>query len=115
MSSVSPAPSISEFEAHAGEAAAFLKALGNQHRLLVLCWLAEAKEASVGELAQRVGLSQSALSQHLARLKADGLVAFRREAQTLYYQVANPAVLRTLALLKTLFCPDFPQPPETIE
>jgi len=62
-----------------------------------------------------VGLSQSALSQHLAKLKGDGLVTFRREAQTLYYQVVSPAALHALALLKNLFCPDLPQVPEAAE
>ncbi|MBV9996701.1 MAG: helix-turn-helix transcriptional regulator [Caulobacteraceae bacterium] len=109
MSLRSPAPSLSEFETCAAEAAEFLKLLANENRLLVLCWLAETKEASVNALAQKVGLSQSALSQHLARLKDDGLVSFRREAQTLYYQVSDPRVLRALALLKDLFRPDFPK------
>jgi ArsR family transcriptional regulator len=104
----SSAPTVAEFEAHAAEAAEFLKLLANQRRLLVLCSLAEMKESSVNALAHTVGLSQSALSQHLARLKEDGLVTFRREAQTLYYQVSDPRVLRTLALLWSLFCPDFP-------
>ncbi len=108
MSTVSSPPSISEFEAHAADAAAFLKRLANEHRLQVLCWLAETREASVGALAERFGLSQSALSQHLAKLKDDGLVTFRREGQTLYYRLSDTRVLRTLALLKDIFCPEFP-------
>ncbi len=72
---------LSEFENQAGEAAAFLKVLANEHRLLVLCHLVDASEASVTALAAAVGLSQSALSQHLAKLREDGLVSFRRDSQ----------------------------------
>lgn len=61
---------------------------------------------SVGQLATQIGLSQSALSQHLARLREDGLVAFRREAQTIFYRVADPNAGRLLALLRDIFCPD---------
>ena len=74
----------------------------------MLCSLTETEEASVNTLARRVGLSQSALSQHLAKLRDDGLITFRRDAQTLYYQVSDPRVLSTLSLLKSLFCPDLP-------
>jgi DNA-binding transcriptional ArsR family regulator len=60
---------------------------------------------SVNMLADRVELSQSALSQHLARLRDDGLVTFRREAQTLYYRVADPRVITIMKTLKKAFCP----------
>jgi DNA-binding transcriptional ArsR family regulator len=106
MASHLAAPTLTEFEVHAAEAAEFLKLLANERRLLVLCRLAEMKEASVNALAHAVGLSQSALSQHLARLRDDELVTFRREAQTLYYRVSDRRVLRVLALLKNLFCPE---------
>ena len=65
---------------------------------------------SVGELQARIALSQSALSQHLARMREEGLIAFRREAQTLYYRIEHPEVARLMAPLKTLFCPN--KPPE---
>lgn len=75
----------------AARAAALLRAVGNEHRLLVLCLLIEQGEASVGTLLEQVRLSQSALSQHLARMRDEGLVTFRRDAQTLYYRIADPA------------------------
>lgn len=97
---------LSEFALQAGEAAAVMRSLSNEARLLVLCHLSEAFELSVGELNKRVGLSQSALSQHLARLREDGLVTTRKEAQTVYYRVAEPKVHRVLALLHELYCPE---------
>ena len=83
-----------------------MKLLSNEARLLVLCNLAEAFELSAGELTRRIGLSQSALSQHLALLRENGLVTTRKEAQTVYYCVAEPKVQRVLALLHELYCPD---------
>jgi DNA-binding transcriptional ArsR family regulator len=97
---------LSEFSLQASEAAAVLRSLGNEARLLVLCHLSEASELSAGELTRRVGLSQSALSQHLARLREDGLVTTRKEAQTVYYRIADPKVHRVLALLHELYCPE---------
>jgi DNA-binding transcriptional ArsR family regulator len=91
--------------AKAGLAAQYLKLLANEHRLLILCQLATKGETPVNDLADAVGLSQSALSQHLARLRADGLVTFRREAQTLFYRVADRKALRLLTALKGIFCP----------
>ena len=90
----------------AGEAAALMKALSNEHRLLVLCHLVSEEELTVGALVERVGLSQSALSQHLARLRSEGLVSFRREAQTLHYRIADRRAAQVLALLRDLFCPE---------
>lgn len=89
----------------AGRAAALLRAVGNEHRLLVLCFLIEVGEASVGTLREQVPLSQSALSQHLARMRDEGLVTYRRESQTLYYRIADPAVQRLVETLKAIFCP----------
>lgn len=91
--------------AGAAEAAALLKAVGNPHRLLVLCLLIEREEMSVGALLEHVDLSQSALSQHLARMREEGMVAYRREAQTLYYRIADPRIERLIATLKDIFCP----------
>jgi DNA-binding transcriptional ArsR family regulator len=95
----------SQFEAHAGEAAQFLKLLSNEHRLLVLCHLMTSGEASVTALVEQVGLSQSALSQHLAKLREDGLVAFRRQSQTLFYRVSDERAERVLGVLMDIFCP----------
>lgn len=88
---------------NAGAASRLLKAMANEHRLLVLCHLLEG-ERSVGELNAELELSQSALSQHLAVLREDGLVATRREAQTIYYRVASPAVETVLAALHGIYC-----------
>src|ERR1700754_3961383 len=72
----------------AGEAAQLLKLMGNEKRLLILCFLAARGEMTVGEIVGVVKLSQSALSQHLGKFRADGLVAYRRNSQTLHYRVA---------------------------
>ena len=96
---------IAELERKAGEAADLLKLLANENRLLILCRLVIVGEMSVGDLAEAVGLSQSALSQHLARMREDGLVATRREAQTVFYRIADPNAARLLALLKNIYCP----------
>lgn len=89
----------------AEQAAAMLRTLGNEHRLLLLCLLIEHGELSVGEMHAHVDLSQSALSQHLARMRDDELVASRREAQTVHYRIADPRVETLVAALKKTFCP----------
>lgn len=94
------------FSRHAAEAVGLLKALASAPRLLVLCYLAELGEMSAGDLTRQVGLSQSALSQHLARLRQEGLVATRKEAQTVFYRVCDPKADQLLALLHDLFCPE---------
>ncbi|MDP3747542.1 MAG: metalloregulator ArsR/SmtB family transcription factor [Phenylobacterium sp.] len=95
---------IARFEASATEAAKLLRALGNERRLMILCQLADG-ERSVGELQPLVGLSQSALSQHLAVLREEGVVATRREAQTIWYRIEDPAALKVVATLAEIFCP----------
>lgn len=97
---------LAEFGEQAQEAAALLKAMANESRLLVLCHLAESGELSVGQLVDRVGLSQSALSQHLARLREEGLVGTRKQAQTVYYRLCDPRAKELLTLLHDLFCPE---------
>ncbi len=88
---------------HAGEAAQLLKALANEKRLMVLCLLAEG-ERSVGQLNAELDLSQSALSQHLAVLRADGLVETRRAAQTIYYALAAGPAQRIIETLHGIYC-----------
>ena len=100
----STAVAASDFTRQAGEAVSLLKVMANEIRLLVLCHLAEADELSVGELMDRVGLSQSALSQHLALLRQDGLVSSRREAQTVYYSLAPGPAGRILETLHGIYC-----------
>jgi ArsR family transcriptional regulator len=92
------------FEAQAAKAAAMLRALANERRLLVLCQLAEG-ELSVGALQQRLAISQSALSQHLAVLREESLVATRRESQTIYYRIQDPAAAKLIATLADIYCP----------
>ncbi|MDI3471364.1 MAG: Transcriptional regulator, ArsR family [Pseudolabrys sp.] len=96
---------IADLEKKAGDAAHFLKLLANEQRLLILCRLAVAGEMSVGELVEAGDLAQSALSQHLAKLRQDGLVATRRDAQTIYYRIGDARAARLLATLKNIYCP----------
>ncbi len=97
---------MQEFEAKASEVAAILKAVANERRLMLLCKLLDMGEANVGTLADAVGLSQSALSQHLTVLREQGIVAYRRESQTLHYRLEDPRAARVLATLKDIFCPE---------
>lgn len=94
---------IAELRSNAGQAAELLKAMSNENRLLILCHLGE-KELSVSELNQYIDLSQSSLSQHLARLRNDGLVKTRRESQTIFYSIANQSVVRLIGFLQQEFC-----------
>ncbi|WP_172449343.1 ArsR/SmtB family transcription factor [Bowmanella denitrificans] len=89
----------------AARAAAFLRSLGNEHRLQILCRLAEG-ELNVGELHKTFALSASAFSQHLAVLREQGLVQCRKEAQSIYYRIQDPDTLRFMQLLKDKFCPE---------
>jgi ArsR family transcriptional regulator, virulence genes transcriptional regulator len=88
----------------ATRAAALLRLLSNEKRLMILCQLVEG-ELSVGQLQTRIGLSQSALSQHLALLREHGAVATRRESQSIFYRIADHSVLRVIETLADLFCP----------
>jgi DNA-binding transcriptional ArsR family regulator len=94
------------FETQAGSAASLMRALSHEHRLLVLCHLLTAGELSVSQLVNRVGTSQSALSQHLSKLREEGLVATRKEAQAVFYRIGDPRAEQVLALLHDLFCPE---------
>ncbi|MDE2599450.1 MAG: helix-turn-helix transcriptional regulator [Rhodocyclaceae bacterium] len=89
----------------AAEAAALLQAVGNPKRLLILCLLIANGEMTVGALNEMIVLSPSALSQHLAKMREEGLVSYRREAQTLYYRIEDPNVIKLIATLKDIFCP----------
>jgi ArsR family transcriptional regulator, virulence genes transcriptional regulator len=89
----------------AAQAAEFLKALGNENRLLILCHLSEG-EMSVSELETALGLRQPTLSQQLARLREDELVDTRRDGKTIYYSLASDEVRKMLELMYTLFCSD---------
>ena len=96
--------SLAGFEEKATEAATMLKALSNEKRLMILCKLLEHGEMSVNALIAHVGLSQSALSQHLARMREEKIVDTRRDAQQIFYRVADPRVQKIIATLKKTFC-----------
>lgn len=100
----SKAFNIRGFEKSATEVAGILRAIANERRLMILCKLVEWGEANVNSLAESVGLSQSALSQHLARMREEGLVTYRRESQTLWYRVADPRIEQLFATLHRLYC-----------
>ncbi len=100
LSTLSP----DRFQGNAGEAARLLKALSNEKRLMILCQLGDGERA-VGELLPLVSLSQSALSQHLAVLREEGLVAGRREGVSILYRVSDPAAQKIIAVLADIYCP----------
>lgn len=87
----------------ADQAAHLLRALSHGARLRVVCELVDG-ERSAGDLVRASRLSQSALSQHLAKLREEGLVATRRDAQTIYYRIADPKALQLLKVLYELYC-----------
>lgn len=94
---------IEQMRTHAPDAAGLMKALGNESRLMILCTLAEG-ERSVGDLNAMIPLSQSALSQQLARLRGHGIVTTRRESQTIYYSLAEGPADRVIHLLHDIYC-----------
>ena len=89
----------------AGKASELMKTLGHKDRLMVLCHLSSG-EKSVGELAGLLDIPQSPLSQHLARMRKEALVATRREAQTIFYSIASPEAARLVQLLHEIYCSD---------
>lgn len=103
-----PAPRIAraarEMRPHAARAAALMKALGNEQRLMILCHLVSGP-LSVGELNERLPLSQSALSQHLGILRQSGIVITRRESQSIIYSLPQGVVTRIIELLHEKYCP----------
>ncbi len=92
------------FEESAERAACLLRALANERRLLILCQLGDG-EQTVGALLAHSKLSQSALSQHLALLREEGIVATRRSGQTIFYRIADPAAVQVISTLAAIFCP----------
>ncbi|PWE18499.1 transcriptional regulator [Marinicauda salina] len=96
-------PQLAELQAQAGEAARFLKQIANEKRLLILCRLASG-EATVSELCEVADLSQSAMSQHLSRMRAEGLVDGRREGLQVFYRLADERCLGMLRHLRAQFC-----------
>lgn len=90
-------------EDNAGEASEFLKAMASPHRLMLLCLMADG-EKSVSDLTEELGLRQATVSQHLARLRQEGLVTTRREAQTIYYSIANKTAAAIIQVLYKAYC-----------
>jgi DNA-binding transcriptional ArsR family regulator len=100
---MNPVINLERIQNNARRASTLLKAMSNQHRLMILCQLVPG-EKCVGELESIVGLSQSALSQHLARLRRDNLVSTRREAQTIHYSLAGEEASAVIETLYGLYC-----------
>ncbi|MGE4351522.1 MAG: metalloregulator ArsR/SmtB family transcription factor [Bdellovibrionales bacterium] len=100
---------IKSFCARAEQAACLMKNLANAHRLMILCRLHQG-ECSVGALESTVAIAQSALSQHLARLRRDGIVTTRRESQTIYYRLADERTAKMIKELYALYCDGTPTP-----
>src|SRR6478735_11834237 len=101
-------------EAKATEVAGILRALANERRLMILCKLVEWGEANVGSLVEAVGLSQSALSQHLAKMRDEGIVTTRRESQTIWYRIADPRIEQLFVTLHDLFCRPVTEPSKRV-
>ena len=95
---------VDDMKSASAEAASLMRALAHEGRLLVLCALCD-HEYAVGDLVTMTGLSQSALSQHLAKLREAGFVATRRESQTIHYRLADPAVRSVIEVLYKNYCP----------
>ena len=95
--------SLARLQKRAGHAATLLKVMANPNRLIILCQLAEGEKA-VGELERVVGLSQSALSQHLSVLRQQGVVTTRRSAQSIFYSLASKEVETIMLALHDVFC-----------
>ncbi len=93
------------FPEQAKQASDFLRILANENRLQILCLLIEHGEMSVGQINAMTTLSQSALSQHLAKMRDEGLVSYGRQSQTLYYRICDDRAARIIMVLKEIFCP----------
>lgn len=93
-----------DMQAHAAQAAEFLKAIANEHRLMILCTLING-ELCVSDLNTTVTLSQSALSQHLASLREAGLVTTRKKSQTVYYKIHGTNAMKIIRVLQSIYCP----------
>ena len=97
-------PTIEALADEADNVAKLLKLLGNANRLRILCQLVDGPDKSVNHLADTLKISQSALSQHLAKMREDGLIKGNRDAQTIYYSISDPNAEQLLGVLKDLYC-----------
>lgn len=105
MTTTTQMMSAQALEQRAAQAASLLKAMSNPHRLLILCMLVDAPGTGAGDLAVATGLSPSATSQHLARMREEGLIDNVRQAQRVLYSIKDDAVKQIIGTLKGIFCP----------
>lgn len=94
---------LEKMRSSAADVSDLLKLLGHPDRLMVLCQL-KFGEQSVGELSRNLGVKQSPLSQHLARMRHEGVVTSRREAQTIFYSITDPKITQVISVLYELYC-----------
>jgi DNA-binding transcriptional ArsR family regulator len=94
---------LEKMQSSAADVSDLLKLLGHPDRLMVLCQL-KFGEQSVGQLSRNLGVKQSPLSQHLARMRHEGVVTSRRDAQTMFYSIADPKIAQVVAVLYDLYC-----------
>ena len=92
-------------QASAERASNMMKLLGHPHRLMILCEL-KLQERSVGELSEKLGISQSLVSQHLARMRHEDVVDSRRDAQVVFYSLKEGAASDLIAVMYEIFCKD---------
>lgn len=97
---------LTHLQQQALQACSLLKSMSNPHRLLILCMLIDAPGTPAGELSAVTGLSPSATSQHLARMKEEGLIESQRQAQRVNYFIKDEAVKKIISTLKGLYCPE---------
>lgn len=94
---------LQTMQASAEKASDMMKLLGHPHRLMILCEL-KVGEQSVGELSKKIGIAQSPLSQHLARMRHENVVESRRDAQTVYYSLKDGEASQLIQALYEIFC-----------
>ncbi len=97
---------MEKMQKRAEEVSEFMKCFGSPHRLMILCQLVEG-EKSVTQLIDATGLAQTSMSQHLGKLKNEGLIDYRRDHRTLYYSICNPHVMEIMNTLHDIYCKDF--------
>lgn len=99
---------MDEMQERALEVSEFMKCFSSPHRLLIMCQLVQG-ERNVSELIEATGLAQTSMSQHLGKLKDQGLIDFRRDHRTLYYSITDPNALRVMEALYEMYCKDVSQ------
>lgn len=97
---------VRDLERNAQKVSSILKAIGNDKRLLLLCKIVEHGEVTAGSLVGIAGLSQSAMSQHLSKMRDEGIITFRRDSQTLWYRLADNRIEELIMTLHRLYCVD---------